>query len=286
MTNENPLIHIDFGSISKPATVLIEKVSDAVGGIFKPTQIVRVAKAEAEAKKIAAIAGMEISEIQQRGLQRFIKEEEKKQLNMESITKRAIPLLGEKAKPENIEQDWLTNFFDKCRLISDDEMQLLWARILAGEANAAGQFSKRTINLLGSMDKQDATLFTKLCGFNWMIIDYVPLIFDINLEIYSKNGINFSILKHLDSIGLLSYDYIGGYQKTRLPKQVPVIYQNNMFLLELPLENNNNLLVGNVMLTSVGQQLANICSPDPVDGFIEFTVERWRNNNVKVTPVK
>ncbi len=37
---------INLGELSKPATVLIEKISDAVGGIFKPYQIIRAAKAE------------------------------------------------------------------------------------------------------------------------------------------------------------------------------------------------------------------------------------------------
>ena len=41
---DNPLVNL--GDLSKPAVVLVEKISDAVGGIFKPYQIVRVAKAE------------------------------------------------------------------------------------------------------------------------------------------------------------------------------------------------------------------------------------------------
>jgi len=44
---QNPLANL--GELTKPASVLIEKISDAVGGVFKPYQIVRVAKAEAEA---------------------------------------------------------------------------------------------------------------------------------------------------------------------------------------------------------------------------------------------
>ena len=35
-----------------------------------------------------------------------------------------------------MEEDWIANFFDKCRIVSDSEMQSLWARVLAGEANA------------------------------------------------------------------------------------------------------------------------------------------------------
>ena len=41
MGDENPVTLL--GDLSKPATVLIEKVSDAVGGLFRPHQIVRVA---------------------------------------------------------------------------------------------------------------------------------------------------------------------------------------------------------------------------------------------------
>ena len=37
-----------LGDVSKPASKLIEKVSDAIGGIFKPYQIRRGARAEAE----------------------------------------------------------------------------------------------------------------------------------------------------------------------------------------------------------------------------------------------
>jgi hypothetical protein len=50
MSDENPLARL--GDLAKPATVLIEKISDAVGGVFKPFQIVRVARAEAEASLI------------------------------------------------------------------------------------------------------------------------------------------------------------------------------------------------------------------------------------------
>jgi hypothetical protein len=36
---------INLGDLAKPASVLIEKISDAIGGGFKPWQTRRVAKA-------------------------------------------------------------------------------------------------------------------------------------------------------------------------------------------------------------------------------------------------
>ena len=43
---------IDLSNLSKPADTLIKKVSDAVGGLFAPYQVKRMAKAEAEAAMI------------------------------------------------------------------------------------------------------------------------------------------------------------------------------------------------------------------------------------------
>ncbi|MCH7573175.1 MAG: DUF2806 domain-containing protein, partial [Planctomycetes bacterium] len=48
---------------------------------------------------------------------------------------------------------------------------------LAGEANNPGTFSKRTIGFLGDLEKSEANLFTRLCGFVWTISTLAPMIF-------------------------------------------------------------------------------------------------------------
>ncbi len=132
---------------------------------------------------------LEITSLQDRAISRFLIEEAKKQFNSEAITSKALPLLEEEASPQNIEDDWIAHFFDRCRLISDEEMQTLWSKVLAGEANSPGRYSKRTVNLLASLDKADAELFSKLCSFAWQIGDLVPLIYDHKHEMYVDNGI-------------------------------------------------------------------------------------------------
>ena len=71
---------INLGELSKPATVLIEKISDATGGIFRPFQIRRVAQAEADAEIIKASAKIEVSDLERRAMHRFLYEEAKKHL--------------------------------------------------------------------------------------------------------------------------------------------------------------------------------------------------------------
>ena len=152
---------VNLGELSKPATVLVKKVSAAIGGVFQPYQIVRVAKAEAEAEVIRARAEIQVTDLHYRAFHRFLDEEAKRQANMEEVTQKALPQLDADAKPEAIEDDWLTHFFDRSRLVSDDEMQQMWSRVLAGEANRHGTFSKRTINFLSSLDKSDAEQFMR-----------------------------------------------------------------------------------------------------------------------------
>jgi hypothetical protein len=174
---------------------------------------VRVAKAEAERDRIRAESRIQVTEIEHRALNRFITEEKKKQENIEAIIQQALPHVEERSNPLQVEDDWIFNFFDKCKLISDTEMQSIWSRILADEANAPSAFSKRTVNLLASLDKTDAQIFTQLCTFAWKIgRQIVPIIYDPDHEMYKGHGITTKSLKHLEDIGLIRYDDISPFR--------------------------------------------------------------------------
>lgn len=273
---------INFGDISKPATVLIEKISEAVGGCFKPFQIKRVAKAEAEAELIKAQAQIEISELQKRALTRFVAEEAQKQENIENITKKALPDLSDSAEPEKMENDWITNFFDRCRIVSDDEMQSLWAKVLAGEASTPGTFSKRTVNFLGSLDKADAHLFTNLCSFCFYIGDETPLIYDAKNQIYADKGIKFASLTHLDDIGLINFSHISSFKRIGLNQLGIFHYFGTPVLVQFKNANNNEIETGKVLLTKTGQQLAKICGAKPIEGFLNYVISKWEQEGFEV----
>ena len=275
---DNPLAKL--GDLTKPATVLIEKISEAVGGVFKPYQIVRVAKAEAEANRIQAESQIQVTDLHRRAMHRFLEEEAKKQSNIEAITQNALPLLEDKAAPQNVADDWITNFFDKSRIVSDGEMQQLWSRVLAGEANTPGAFAKRTVNLLADLDKSDAVLFTRLCGFGWVIGDVVPLVFDVQGDIYNQHGINFGSLAHLESLGLVQFNNLGGFRRLKLPKAITVAYYGRLTNLTLTADIDNELQLGNVLFTRAGQQLTRVCGSTPVEGFYDFVYDRWAGQSL------
>jgi len=275
---DNPLTKL--GDLTKPATVLIEKISDAVGGVFKPYQIVRVAKADAEANRIQAESQIQVTDLHRRAMHRFLEEEAKKQSNIEAITQNALPLLEDKSAPQNVADDWITNFFDKSRIVSDGDMQQLWSRVLAGEANAPGAFAKRTVNLLADLDKGDAEMFMRLCGFGWMIGSVVPLVFDVQGEIYNSNGINFNTLSHLESLGLIQFNTIGVFKRLKLPKTIAVFYYGRPLNLTFSADIDNSLQLGQVLVTRAGQQLAAVCGSTPVEGFFDFVHDKWAGESL------
>lgn len=272
---------VGIGDLGKPATVLIEKISDAVGGIFRPCQVVRLAKAEAEAERIRAESQIAITDLHRRAFHRWLDEEAKKQSNMEEITRQALPLLEDKAEPDKIEDDWITNFFDKSRLISDSDMQVLWSKILAGEANSPGRFSKRTVNFLSSLDKSDAKLFTDFCTFCWAIMDsLVPLVMDVQDDVYQNHGLSFSVAKHLDSIGLISFNSVTGYALKKLGPDLTAYYYGQPTYLKFAAEQNNDLDIGSVLLTKIGQELASISGSKPDSEFREYVLAKWRGSGL------
>ena len=230
---------INLGDLSKPADTLIKKISNAVGVLFEPRQIKRIAKAKAEAARMEVQSDIEITDLHRRSIRRWIEEEATRQKNMEDITAKALPELNENAKSDSIEDDWLVNFFDKSRIVSDNEMQGIWSRVLAGEANTPGSYSKRTVNFLSDLDKADATLFTKLCGFVWVMGDLVPLVFHDSAEIYNRHGINFNNLEHLDSIGLIQFGKMMGLSMG-IPKRFSVAYFGRMLTLNMPQDADND----------------------------------------------
>lgn len=262
-------------AIAKPIETLINRISDAVGTVYEPTQIRRKARAEADAKAIMTRADIDANDLQRRALRRLAEEEAKKQENIENVLDNAFPKISSEARPEELDKDWLANFFDKVKTISDEEAQKLWAELLVKETENPGGFTKRTVNTLHTLDKKDAELFEKLCGFVWNFGGAVPLVFEYNDEVYRKNGINFIGLQHLEALGLIHLAGTGRYESVGLEGRIGVNYFNTMLLLDFEGHGGVNLDKGMVMFTQIGKELFRMTKASPVEGYFEYVSGKW-----------
>ena len=260
---------------------LVNKISDAVGGIAKPYQIKRVEKAQTEAE-------IESLGLRMRAAARFLNEETMKQANMENIVLQSLDLVDEgTANPDGMENDWIVNFFERARIVSDEDMQALWARILSGEANVPGSFSRKTINAMADLDKRDADLFSKLCGFGWKIDGKTTLALLRTMdEIYQVSGISADDVVRLVGLGLISPIPSSGFApELHFSKDVvDCSYFGRKVRLRFKDDRSRSMYIGLWELTPAGLELFALCRPKPVAGFFEYIYDEWAKKGLVLEP--
>lgn len=85
--------------------------------------------------------------------------ETKRQRNIEQITSTAaIELAHEKDVSDTpVDEDWITRFFEYAESISSAQMQMVWARLLAGEIKKPGSYSVRTLEFVKNLSQSEAS---------------------------------------------------------------------------------------------------------------------------------
>lgn len=275
--------------LTEIAGQLLEKVEKGAGAWFSPTMTVREAKAAGKVAVIKAKTDAKVAEINRNAwlegaefeekAYRMMQERALRELaNVSAVADKALPQLTEGAEPDAIDDDWMANLVDKVRLCSNGQMQDLWSRVLAREANHAGSFSRRTVNFIADLDPADCVMFTKLCCFHCQLgdrsVDAMPVILNYNDGIYATHGIDFELLTHLDSIGLISLSYPNGYMFEG--KRYSFSYFDTELTITIPNgASRETLEFGHVVYTKVGRELVKIAGGTKLPDFLDFIRKRW-----------
>jgi len=187
---------------------VVDAVRDYVGVRYEPTRIRRKALAEADAAIILANGDVRAQQVRAHALARLEFRETRRQDNIEGIVRGAIeaaPGPSTVADAAAIDPDWTAEFFDQCQDVSDAQMQTIWSKILAGEVVQPGRFSRRTLQAVRLLTKEEAENFSRLCGYLWLgdkegIFFRSPSVFPY----LATKQITYGTLLYFESIGLLS----------------------------------------------------------------------------------
>lgn len=277
---------VNLGKLAEPINTLITKIADAAGILYEPTRIRKKAQAEADAALIAATNQLKLDDLSQRALKRFVKEESIKQSNIESILEKSFPEITESAEPSLLSNEWLLFFFERAKYASDDEMQTIWAKILAGETNHHGSFSKSTLRILSEMSQDDATTFMKTIAFSFKVDNENKFfIYDFNDEIVKKNGLTFDSINRLNILGLLSCSSNYGYYISEIPQNLSASYSNKKIEIIFKSKESCTLNCGQVIISQSGDELLKICSPNYSDEIFNYVYQKWTtfSNIEKIT---
>lgn len=151
--------------------------------------------------------------------------------------------------------DWFVIFYEAVGNISDEQMQSIWAKILAGEMNKPNSYSLRTIEVLKNISQQEANLFEKICSHCICSGQHLFLPhYDKYLE---QCQISFEEVLYLSELGLISSD-------SMLVLKIPVdltpniLFINKELLITASTSNENNKIfeIRQFPMTAVGMELA------------------------------
>ena len=184
---------------------------------------------------------------------------------------KALPML-KNPQPDAVSDDWVVNAVDKARLSSDDETQAAWALLLAGEFDNPGSYSRKTVNILSDMSKDDADAFSTLCRF---VVSGYPMVLRFDDEVYVREGLTESVCSKLESLSLLSTSTLG-FTGIEVPagKNLGLLYFGNVFTVLNPASKEVwQPYFGHVGFTPWGKELSALVNASPVDGFPEYVAK-------------
>lgn len=282
------------------------KIVDITRSVVSP----KLAEREAKAKIIAAQADAEAGHIRTKGeLQdlgmRWLVEEQMRQQCQDDVIAKAV----EGVNDEQIEADTPDPDADVVRLlldgagyVSQEELQVLWGRTLAGEVRKPGSVSRRTISVLKTMDQHVAVLFTRFCSLACYMTPAQDEIIDARVlslggqagdNALSPHGLAYDALTILGEHGLVVHDFSAwrDYGPCFWPPfpeydTFPFRHQGEYFMLHSTSAEaapTPPLKFHGPKMTLAGVELSRVVDPMPVPAYLEQLRLFFQSRKLEIT---
>lgn len=133
--------------------------------------------------------------------------------------------------------DWYMRFYDIVGNISDEEMQALWARILAGEIHREGTYSLQLLDILKNFTQKQAELYNRVCSHCFISGDnvYIPN----DNEYLQFANITYQDILDLDALGLINSSGTTSLSVKVQPDR-PALFGNDMLRMVIEYNGQGN----------------------------------------------
>ena len=219
-------------------------------------------------------------------------------------------LLGDQDVPDQApDHDWTARFFNYIQDISSEEMQLLWAKVLAGQIEQPGSVSIKALSTLRNLDQDSAKLFQMLCSACIVVTLDGLNILDARVPSLGRNagenslqdfGLWFSNLNTLNEHGLIISDYNSWFDmrmcigipkpssgQSLLVNSTPFRFQKKYWVLT-PSDQwvvENEYKVHGVAFTQVGKELSKIVECIAMPAYHQALVDFFLSQNLMMIKV-
>lgn len=262
------LVNVNAEALSKPVVKLIETVSACIGTLYEPKRIRRKAKADADALVIATRADIKRQELLQRAAERIVLQEGRRQENIEDIVSQSIRVMPDQASDDPVDPDWIIRFFESCQDVSPEQLQHIWAKVLANEVADPGSCARKTLSVLKELGVADAEGFRNLCSLVWHDDDraFVPLRKPFGYPL-GEFGITFRDCMNLVEVGLIHTE---STISLTFMEEGWLAYHDRTHTWQLTTE--NIISVPMLPLTRPGYELLKVCNAEPSDDYYAASV--------------
>lgn len=195
------------GAVEVPVAYL-EAQAGKIRAHGKGTEAVTLAAATAAAQRFGSDA-----DLADRAVNHFGAKIIKEQMNREAVARAAVEAIvaspPETATDAVVDEDWLTEFTEIAAKKSNEEIQAILGRILAGEITKPGTFSPATLQLLTTLSQSMARKFQLLSGMSIADTQGYTFVITAPFPEFQKTGllelgITYSDFLNLQSAGLLA----------------------------------------------------------------------------------
>lgn len=200
-----------------------------------------------------------------------------------------------KAPPEELSEDFKVAFADKCSNETDEDARVIWAKLLNGERERPGTFSKRTMDILSTLDKTTIGRFQKLCsvclgdvkGIGVASTEKpIPLLmYDGETKVSYDDGLLLvTDIRELEAAGLL---FCGLRSTFSRPEYVLFGINGDPYAAKSEEGGDVKISFDEAVLSDAGCQLSNLCSVGCCEGLPALFAKKVRKDGFtpfKLTP--
>lgn len=277
----------EINMISKAATGFISALQRLLPGIsIRSIQNAESKATKSIAKDIEYINKLNIDDLSKKTLIANSISRHSRAVNLANVITYASQDVKPNSNNNTIDSDWLNHFHDYAEKITTPDLQQIWGKILAGEINAPGSFSKRTLTILNDMNAIEAESFRRLCSV-CITRESLPgrtnepfsLLYDE--EFYSNYNKDVNLLGNL---GLLDFRPGGSLasQFTINLKDGDIInIAGSRFYLKS--ESGKNARPIYIPFSKYGIELSELCQKGNAAGYKEAVIDYLKVNN---SPIK
>lgn len=200
---------------------------------------------------------------------------------------------------------WFHTFYEEVSAVDEEDVREAFVRILAGEIQAPGSFSVRTLRVMSAVSQSTARHFRRAASVSIQLTPDGKHIMDARIpaiggtlgrNCLQGEGLSYDVLTDMTENGLIHSDYgsrhpygplgLHADAQSRLPPnvQIPFVHQNAMWML-MPKANPEQakpVQVTGAKMTSCGVELLKIVDIEPLPDFTDKLVGHFSQSGYQM----